>query len=155
MKVREIVRVLGSFDLQIIPARFEMKQTPAEINLRRQEPEMELDFTSCRAAIGYEESLPFQLSFSQQALETVQKGIERRVREGEIIKASEKHTKFADIAREREIKEIGVASLVYLPPVRVRVKPGDLKYSIQVGGVTVAYTPGAIHVLASKFDITV
>lgn len=150
--------MIGSFDLQIIPASFDIKQIPAEINVRRQDPDIELDFKNCRAAIGYEESLPFQLSFSQRALETVQKGIERRVREGEmieIVKERGKHTDFADIARERETKETDLASLVYIPPVQVNVKEGNLKYSNRVGGVSVSYTPGVVHVITPKFDIKV
>lgn len=137
--------ISNMFNLQIVPEKWTMHQVPADLTIHQEQAKMQLDYKANRASIGYQEPLDFQVSFSNEALDTVKQGIERRVQEGEMLKA-EKHVAFSDIARQKEGKPMGNPTLMYIQPVQVHIQRVIPHASVQLGGVYIQYTPGTVHV---------
>lgn len=119
-----------------INTSWDMLQVPADVTIRQKPPVVDIDYRAARTAIGYEESLAFQVSFSHQAVEAVQQGIERRTWEGLYLENSRAgKAAFAEMVKQEEKKDIGAVVLSFVEPIRIIARLQPVQFRVATGGV--------------------
>ncbi len=119
-----------------ISTSWDMLQVPADITMRQVPPVVNIDYRAARASIGYEEPLAFQVSFSHQALEAAQKGIERRTWEGLFLENSRAgKAVFAELVQQEDKKDVGTVVLAFVESVRIIARPQPVQFRVETGGV--------------------
>lgn len=156
MKQIQIDQQFGQIGINITPPNMQLKITPpdialdvkpADLRVRVEQPEVIIDLRESFNTMGLQDSLTLSRSIAGEARQTVARGIERRVSEGEALgdphSDSVGRVLSASIANAKPKKELVLGLMPEAPP----------KISARLGKLKGEYTPGQVNVRLNNADV--
>jgi Family of unknown function (DUF6470) len=146
----------GRLEMHRTPPRLQMESTAAELRTTRRAPQVSMDFSEYRRAVGVFSPGEFSSKNATEGKTDVVQGISRVAAEGDTLMKIEEGVSFADIAQARSEPQEAELNLVPVPPPRrntvdpggvtMSVRPGDVRISAQLAPIRINYQPGNVTV---------
>jgi hypothetical protein len=146
----------GRLDMHRTPPQVQMERIPSELRISRHAPQVSMDFSEYRRAVGVHSAVDFAQENAAEGRSIAAEEIGRIAAEGDQLMKIEEGTSFADIALARSEPHEAELNLAPVPvPRRTTVNPGgvtmsftpgDVRINAQVAPVQISYQPGKVTV---------
>ena len=146
----------GRLDMHRTPPQVLIERTPSELRISRHAPQVSMDFSEYRRAVGVRSPIDFAQNNAAEGRSTVAEEIGRIAAEGDQLMRIEEGVSFADIAQARSEPQEAELTLAPVPvPRRTTVNPGgvtmsftpsDVRIDAEVAPVQINYQPGKVTV---------
>ena len=133
------------YDLSIRPPDLQVQQRPAEITLEQPAATLEINLTPARESLGYFGIDTLQRVFTQDAMDTSDAGIDRRVQEGNELGAIEKRISVAQVVAQGMEPRDKHLELISIAPIQITIQENPVNWQAQTGSVHTELTQGTVQ----------
>lgn len=136
----------AKYDLAIKKPEMDLAQIPARTELKRTDPDIEIDYSPMLESIGYGDIEYMSQKFVQEAQADYLAGVEKNAALGNAFASIQNKLSLAQInARYHEPgeKELTIQPLA---PIRVTGYPGTLQVQVETGGISVNAEYGKVSI---------
>jgi hypothetical protein len=125
----------ASYELNVVKPKLELRQKPAELHIKRTDPEFEIDYKPLLESLGYGDIGFITARFVQQAQEAYLQGVAKTVALGQDFAAIQHKTSIGDLVFKHTEPAEKELTLQPLTPLKPHFWPGTLQLAFVPGGV--------------------